>query len=270
MNSIFNAKNWSSKSLSKKKFKLLRSFDALLSGMLAENEMVYYISFGVKSSFFEQFFLGWVMYYLNRQAFIFTTKRILLIQFKGKYKPWDLIAQIPYQNVKKVKQTLFGNVKFYFASGETSFFIGMPKLDRKNIINITNTVREKTGGVSGSTGASENLCPYCFRVVSGFPKSCEKCGKPFKSSKKAGLLSLLFPGLGDFYLGHTKFAVLEISGAALAWISLFAPTGKTDQPLTVPFIVTSALVLFVIMHGLDFVVTSKIAKKGIYPVKVRT
>ncbi len=268
--SIFNADTWSSRSLSGKKFRLLRSFDALLSKMLNADEMVYYISFGVQSSFFEQFFLGWVMYYLNRQVFIFTTKRILLIQFKGKYKPWDLFAQIAYQNVKKVKQTFFGNVKFYFTGGESSFFISMPKYDRKNIVHITNAIREKMGSPTDVPGSNENLCPYCFTVVQGFPRSCSNCNKPFKSRKKAGLLSLVFPGLGDFYLGHKTFAVLEMFGAACAWISLFLPTAQAGQPTTVAFSITSALVLFALMHGLDCFVTSKIAKKGIYPIKRST
>jgi hypothetical protein len=262
--SIFNADKGSSRRLSKKKFKLLLSFDGLLAKILREGEKVYYVGTGVESTFFEQQFLGWAMHYLNRRAFIFTTQRILLIQFKGKYRPWDLLAQISYMNISKVKQTIFANLKLFYTNGKSSLFIGMPKYDRKNFSMIAGIIRDKMANASTASGGIENLCPHCFAMVSAFPKQCPQCAKPFKSSKKAGLLSLVFPGLGDFYLGHTGIAMMEIIAAALVWVSFFMPDKNSKDPVTAASMAVGVFILFVIMHGIDSMVTSRVAKKGIY------
>jgi hypothetical protein len=269
---IFSAEKGASKRLLKQKFKLLQGFDTHLAKILQPGERVYYVSTGVQSSAFEQQFLGWAMYILNRRAFIFTTKRMLLIQFKSKYRPWDLYAQIPYQNISKIKKSFFGYVSISFTNGKKSHFVGMPKYDRKNVVMITDSIREKIKAEAITRGSTENLCPHCYTVITEFPAACPACVKPFKSAKKAGLLSLLFPGAGDFYLGHRGIALMEIFGGAYIWfiwiMAVFAGANSegSGSKLAVGA-VFGCLVL--LMHGLDSFVTYKIARKGIYPEKVK-
>jgi hypothetical protein len=143
----------------------------------------------------------------------------------------------------------------------------MPKYDRKNISEISTLIREKMGSDSITTGGTEKLCPHCFSVVTGHPRVCACCKKAFKSSKKAGLLSLLFPGLGDLYLGHKGFAILEILGAAFVWISFFIPDPESKEPVTIVSIISIAIVGFILKHGTNSFVTTKLANKGVYPEK---
>lgn len=64
--------------------------------------------------------------------------------------------------------------------------------------------------------------------------SCPSCEAGFKSANTATLLSLAFPGIGDFYLGHLRFALMEMSGEKLFQTALtrdflpdFPANGKT-------------------------------------------
>lgn len=264
--SIFNDSKWLERGLSKNKFKLLSSVDSLLKKILQSDEQVFYISWGVKSSFIDQFFSGSLMYYINRKAFVFTTNRIILVQLKGKFKIWELVSQIPYKHVSKIKQTLFGNLKIFFTNDESSLFVHMPKIDRKKIPVISDTIHEKIG-TELIHGGVDNLCPHCFAVVEQFPAQCDICKKPFKSVKKAGFLSLLFPGLGDLYLGHRLIGCIEILAAFFLWFSIIASGNESGEPTTALEMAISVSILFVIMHGADALVTFNTAKKGIYPAK---
>jgi len=260
---IFRVDSRTARGLSKRKFRLLKAFDALLRKMLLDGEKVYYVSYGVETSFLESMFLGWVMYYLNRRAFVFTTSRILLIQFGGKYRPAALHAQIPYANINKVKPTFLGNFQLTFNNGKKSLFTKMPKYDRKMFVRIIDFLKGKLSDVEAAHGGVENLCPHCFRMIEAFPRSCPACNGKFKSASRAGLLSLIFPGLGDMYLGHRGFAVLEILGALLVWVVFFTPEeGVPMEPIDY---LVGAVIVFAVMHGVDALVTAKIGRKGLYP-----
>lgn len=65
---IFDEKGWRARRLSKKKFKLLRRVDPKLRQVLEAGERVRYLTSGSGVSFWEFYFLGWAMYYLNRRA----------------------------------------------------------------------------------------------------------------------------------------------------------------------------------------------------------
>lgn len=268
--SIFNADSWGAKRLSKMKFKILKRLDPLLGKMLNENEQVFYISYGVQSAPLEQMFMGWMVYLLNRRVFIFTNKRILLIQVKGKFAPWDLLSQIPYDNIEKIKRS-FANICIIYTNGKSVVFSGMSGYDRKSIPLITEKIREKRGIPENTVSAgAEKLCPYCFSVISGFPSGCDSCKRPFKSAAKAGLLSLLFPGFGDFYLGHRYFALLEIIGTAIIWLIILSPASESDEPMSLSERLIFAVVFFIFAHGMDALVTFFTGRKGIYPAKHKT
>jgi hypothetical protein len=265
--SIFNADSWGAKRLSKMKFNILKTLDPLLGKMLNENEQVFYISYGVQSVPLEQMFMGWMVYLLNRRVFIFTNKRILLIQVKGKFAPWDLLNQIPYENITKIKRS-FATIRIIYTNGKSAVFSGMSGYDRKNIPLITEKIREKRGTPenTGPAGA-EKLCPYCFTVINGFPSGCDTCKRPFKSAAKAGLLSLLFPGFGDFYLGHRYFALLEIIGTAIIWVIILSSAGESDEPMSLAERLILVVVFFTFAHGMDALLTFFTGRKGIYPAK---
>lgn len=269
---IFRTDSWGARRLSKQKFKLLRKVDPQIRAMLHEGERVYYVTWGVEYSILEGLLLGWVMFLMNRRAFVFTTQRVLLIQVGSRHNPLELRAQIRYPAIEKVKSSLGGNLKISFANGKSVVFASMPRRDRKFIQELTRTLAAEVGNAASpdAFAATENLCPHCYVEVAGFPHACEACRKPFKSARTAGLLSFLFPGVGDVYLGHRGFGTMEILGAGLVWLSVLLPVvvPLEGQPAlsTAEFGATAAM-LFGFMHGVDALFTRHIGRKGIYPAK---
>lgn len=262
---IFSAEGWRARSLSKKKFKLLKKIDSQVRAMLREGEKVYFITWGVESSLLESFFVGQIMYYINRAAFVFTTERILLLQISVRNKPLHLKSQIEYLAIAKIGRTMLGNCKIKFQSGKTSVFEKVPKGDRKFMQEVIEHLRSGIATRGIDIKEKENLCPRCYAAVEGFPLSCSHCDKPFKSANKAAWLSLIFPGLGKLYLGVLRtFAVFEIVVVSLAWVFWFGFVIQEERPEVV-LVLLEVLAFFVTLHGIAAIVTRHIGRKGIYP-----
>jgi len=91
---FFSTEGWGAKSISKRKFKLLKEINKQVLNMLKDDEKVHFITTGIEVSNMEAFLVGalWLQY-INRRALIFTNKRILLIQIDSKNKPRHLMFQ---------------------------------------------------------------------------------------------------------------------------------------------------------------------------------
>ena len=85
------------------------------------------------------------------------------------------------------------------------------------------------------------------------------------------LRSLIFPGLGDLYLGHTTFAVMEMLGAAgFLYVMVVGPLlGLPDEKGVVtetnPLYWAIACVLIAGVHGIDAMMTRRFALKSHHP-----
>jgi len=245
----------------KRKFTLLKNIDETVQGLLQEGEKVFFVTEGIYSSAAEQMFGGWAVYLLNRKAFVFTTHRIILIQIRGKGKPWELKTQIRYGAIRKLTSNFFGSMSVMMRTGRKMNFNGMPKFDRKYVSDMVQKFIESAHLEEVRTG-EENLCPHCGVMVQGYPEICESCGKAFKSAKKAAVLSLVFPGLGDWYLGHRLFAGFEMFGAFVFWFAILLGAAQ-EVDLGAAAIMIG--VVFIAMHGFDSIWTLHVGKKGIYP-----
>lgn len=277
---IFSAEGKDAKSLLQKKFKLLKSIDREVREMLNEDEKVYFLSSGLQTSIAEEYFAGVAYAFsINGRAIIFTTQRILLLQINGvrrfpalypfssrdeDIRPLSLKFQIQYSTIKEINRTLFGNLKIKFQNGGSLIFAYLPKEDGKLMEDEIKELQVRQSFPPLATLGLENLCPYCNRPVEGFPESCRHCWRPFKSARQVGWLSFIFPGLGDFYLGHRSFAIFKMIIAAILWIAVLSGAAFKNLQLLFPRLDT-ALILFVCMHGIDAIWTNHIAKKGIYP-----
>jgi hypothetical protein len=260
---IFSDAGFQARRLSKKKFKLLRRIDEHIQPMLRDQECVYYVTFGSSQAFWESFFLGWVMYYINRRAIVLTNLRILFLQIDSRGRPRDLRSQLDLRAIETIKRTAFGNTKLILRNGKSTLFTRLPRADRKSLQKIVERVRTDLPESETVTSGTEELCPHCYEVVAGRPTACPHCRKAFKSARRAGLLSLLFPGLGDIYLGHWKFAILEILVAAIIWLGFLIP--DPNYPLTPYEMLVGAVLIVVMLHGADAVGTLYIARKGHHP-----
>jgi hypothetical protein len=255
---IFDNRTWQARRRSKRKFRLLQLIDAKLQSMLLPGERVRYVTQGCGVSFWESYFLSRVVYYLNRRAIVITNRRVLLVQISLRDEPRELVAQLRYDAIARVGSTLLGNTKLQLGNGATHVFAYVPKEDRRLLQSLV-----KWTGLRGALDrvGLEDLCSHCYAVADGQPERCASCGGAFKSSLRAALLSLAFPGFGGWYLGHRTFALLEMMSAALVWVAVLR--SKSSATTVGRLVMAGLVVLF--LHGVDALTTRHIARKGLYP-----
>jgi len=271
---LFAAKGWFARRRAKARFKLLQKIDAKLTRVLHVGERVYFVSKGSLASTGEQFFAGQAAYYINLRALIFTTERVILMQIGSNLKPREIVSELPYASIRQVKSTWSGFCEVVLANGKKHRFSGMPSAERKFLRDFLAGVvtSDNPHALGKKSDGLMHLCPHCFIGVPSWPSLCGGCGGGIKSARTAALLSLAFPGLGDLYLGHRMFAVMEIIGTAFLWVVLvIAPllgTSMGEDPAEVDtgFHVFS-LVIVLGAHVIDAAVTHSFARKGHHPGK---
>lgn len=269
---LFKAEGFWQRRQAAKRLRLLQTLDGKLRRILRPSERVYFLTSGTTISLSEQFFVGWAAAYLNMRALVFTTERVLLVQLSGnRKKARELVAQIPYPALASVKSTWTGCCRIKLTDGNVLKFSSMPARDRKFIAEfLAGIVRGSTAPFgAGRSHGIENLCPHCYVHVPAHPPACPACGGGFKSPQQAALRSFLFPGLGDWYLGHRGFAILELLGSGFMWLvlvvaPLLAPEDPELGPPTAEYWLTAAVIIF-IAHAIDAMMTRHFARKGHHP-----
>jgi hypothetical protein len=252
---------------SQKKLAFLKKIDEALRATLRPGEHIVFLTQAIAHSFWESYFFGWAMYYMNRRAIALTTQRVLLLQIDARRRPRELRSQVELGAVDRFSRTAFGNTILHVTSGAKYVFIRVSRRDRKALVDLTVATKAKAAAPPGK-GDLQHLCPHCFQAVEAHPVECPACKGALKSWRKAGLLSFLFPGLGDIYLGHRGIAAFEILLAGFIWFSLIMEvvSPAPDSPPVAPGeLAVTIPMLFLILHGMDAIGTSFIAKKGHYP-----
>lgn len=260
---IFPTEGRGAKRRAKQLFKLLKKIDEPLRAMLREGERVSIVTTGVvQPSFLEWYLLGWAFYAMQRRAIVVTNQRLILLQIDSRDRPGETRNQISYNAVADVRGNWMGNVRVDFRDGRSAQLTAIPSVDRKRLVRIF----ERGFGVFDAQAARtavEDLCPHCYAPVADAPTACPSCGGGFKSPRTARRLSLVLPGAGDLYLGHTGFAVLEITVALILWgVFIALAFDPTMGVFALPFLV-GFIVLFV--HVPDAWTTGRIARKGLLP-----
>lgn len=261
---LFPNEGFWSRRASQKRLALLKKLDESLRAMLRPGERVLFLTQGIAYSFWESYFFGLPMYYLNRRALALTNERILLLQIDSRRRARQLRSQIRLGAITEFRRTGLGNTSLRLTSGKRYVFVYLPRRDWKHLSSLLSATKSQQAAVVADL---EQLCPFCLAVVEHHPTACPACHGALKSWVKAGRLSMLFPGLGDIYLGHSRLAVLEMLVAGLFWLNFVlgilypdprAPAGGMDIGATAVF----GLLL---VHGGDALTTFHIAKKGHYP-----
>jgi len=260
---IFDDNGYFKKKLCHRKFILLKNILPVLDVFKEKDEYIHYLSFGMLNKVAEQIIGGWAMIYLNRHAFIFTSKRILFVQLRGKFKVSKLKTMLDYSSIKKTKEHFFGSLSIVLNTGKKLNFVGIPRGDRKFIHENINKITSIIPVEKKTNQGIINLCPKCGIRIQGFPIFCNQCKTVYKSPLKAALLSLIFPGLGDMYLGHYGFGLMEILGAFLAWGIIVMPLLISSSGGIETLVIFLGTLL--LMHVPDALFTAYVARKGIYP-----
>ena len=274
---MFEAKGWWARRRAKARWKLVRKIDAKLRRVLRPEERVYHVSTGMLSDLGTQFFEGGTAaYYVNMRALVFTTERIVLLQIGSAQKPGLLVSELPYAALREVKGTWTGMCQLTLVNGKKHKLSRMPKADRKYLQGFLSGVvaqggaaaESAVGGLRKGADGFMHLCPHCFAGVAGRPTECPACGGGIRSANTAALLSLVFPGLGDWYLGYRGLAVMEMIGAVFLWFVLvIAPSMRPEavEGMEGGPIWGVAISIIVVAHVVDAVMTRGYALKGHYP-----
>lgn len=262
---MFSDASFSARRASKKRLRLLKRVDAALRPMLRPGERVAFLTSGVGYSFWESYFLGLITIYLNRRAIAVTNERLILIQIDSRQRPKELRSQIALTAVAGIRRTMFGNTVITLKEGKRYVFAYVPRPDRKVLTDLLS--QRPPSVTAASFGTLEHLCPHCYQRVAEYPDACPGCSRGFKSAHRAGLLSLLFPGLGDFYLGHRGFGMLEMLVAALIWVGALLP--DPQNPATAGGQVLTGAFIFLLFHVPDSIGTRYVGRKGLYPAGAR-
>ncbi|MBW2269501.1 MAG: hypothetical protein JRH16_13080 [Deltaproteobacteria bacterium] len=264
--SIFHAEGFGARRLKRQRFKLMKEIDSHLQNLLAEGEEVEFISWGTEFSLAEHYFMGLWAQLINRCALLCTNQRLLILQINSKRKVMDLKSQVRYQAIEKFAPGMLGALALVLRDGKKLMLTGIPRKDRKPMKALIAGKLEAARADARGSGR-ENLCPHCGHRVVGYPDRCNRCAGPFKSGARAGWLSLVFPGLGDFYLGHRALGVVEMLGAAVAWGIVVVPSAlaATAEPGAYTEVAVLGGIVFAFVHGVDCWITRRVGFKGIYP-----
>jgi hypothetical protein len=234
--------------------------------MLHEGEEVIYLTDGVKVSSAEQFFVGWMMYYYNHNAFVFTSARILLIHVIKKKTLGRFIGTIRYEDLLKVKTNWTGNLRMKFRNKKQVLFTRVAKQDRKFIKDfLVPLVNDNNPAVDKQAAMIIDLCPACYtQVADKDTVECPNCSCEFRTPKQAAIRSFILPGLGDLYLG-SKLGHLEVLFMLFLWFGTI--TGNLDlvaqgeDPIKIWL---GSLIFLGIIHLLDAAKSHYVARKGIF------
>jgi len=241
----------------RKRAEMLRKAEPVLQRVLNPMEVVRYATNGVRQLTWWLLTAGSMNPFANRTTLVLTDRRVLLIHTDSKQRPRMFANQLP---LERIRATAGRNSYIFIRSGrEQLMFHGVKRSEARRLRGLLETTATKEGGW-------QNLCPRCFTATDGAPPSCESCGEVFKSPKKAALRSLLFPGLGDFYLGYHKYAALEIIGASLLW-ALFLSTlisASSRRGLEGLLIAGPLFALVVFIHVGDALLTRAKARTGLH------
>jgi hypothetical protein len=241
----------------RKRAEMLRKAEPVLKRALDPTEVVRFATNGVRQLMWWLLTAGSMNPFANRTTLVLTDKRVLLIHTDWKQRPRMFANQLP---LDRIRDTSGRNSYIFIRTGkEQLMFHGVKRAEAAHVRNLLESTATKKGGW-------QNLCPRCFTPTDTAPPSCEKCGEEFKSPKIAARRSLFFPGLGDFYLGYRKYALLEIAGGAILWalfISTLVPATKA-RGLEGVLVTAPLFALLVLLHVGDAFLTSAKARTGLH------
>ncbi|MFW6079565.1 MAG: hypothetical protein ACODAE_08090 [Gemmatimonadota bacterium] len=258
---IFDGADARARRLSRKKLKLLRRIDERLRAVLDEGERVRYVTFGSAIDNSNHLVTWLAARIMNRRAIVLTDRRMLLLQIDDRLRPKRLVNQIRYPAIHEVTAGRTGNVRLRLGEDKARQFAGVPRRDgvflRELVESIGTTMRRAAIGL-------EHLCPRCHSVVQEPGASeCPTCALRFASTRRATLLSLLVPGLGDIPLGYHGLALVKFAVAAVVWLGPFL--SDVRGVATTAEIIAFIAGIVVVIHGAAAGSTWSLARMGVYP-----
>jgi hypothetical protein len=189
--------------IEKNRMKLLAKL-GFLAGFLDVDERIIFVTTGCSPfTALEQGTIGaaWLIA-VKRALFVLTNKRLFHIPVTIKNEYRGSIAQILYQDCKRL-QVKGSTLAAEYHSGKKEKFSCIPYGDRA-IIKQLNLQAEASDQPS-ERPQRNHLCPNCAQLLPKGVTVCPACGLEFKNRATSLKYSLLLPGGGYFYTGHPSW-----------------------------------------------------------------
>ncbi len=194
--------------LEKKQMKLLAKAAPLLRKVLEPDEEIHFVAPGATPySTLEFLTAGWLIVYLKRCLLVVTDRRLLHIPARYSFEPKMSISQVRYGDVveHKVGAFLGGKLKLTYRDNRKETFTAFPGWAAKKLKAM---LPPRSGqGPASMVKGRQYLCPRCAAVLAQDSATCAGCSLPFKDKKTALKYSLLYPGGGYFYTGHSWLGI---------------------------------------------------------------
>jgi hypothetical protein len=190
-----------------------RALDKLqepLRKMLEPDEAVLHIARGqMMPSGVERFFLGVHAYYLAPAMLVLTNHRLLhlFVTWNGMWKRGMRSARWGDMEEAKAKGLLSARLHIKYRDGKKEIYWRIRSDDGKKIQLLLEVLLPTAAGESSPALSMTSLCPDCRAALTPGVYECPNCRLKFKDERTALRRSLLIPGGGFFYTGHTLLGV---------------------------------------------------------------
>lgn len=190
-------------------------------------------------SVLEQILTGPAFLYFKRALFVFTDKRILHIPTRFNYALHGSISQIQYGDCTHLGLKGRCLVAVY-KNGRHEIFPYIGRKEKKKIKVLLESIASKPKD-AGRLNRRAYLCPSCANTLKNPGPACPTCKLAFKTSLKAKLMAILFPGGGYFYSRYTLpgAAVGIIEAALLIYLSFNLLSLRAGRPVDMTMLAIS-------------------------------
>ena len=196
---------------------------------------------------------------INQTVFILTNARLILLHCNSKGVTSEPCWMIYYSEIKTFKTRFTGLVDLQLLDGKRLRFSGFPKADRKAMPLIFEEAMDgylDRGFEPDCSQSRENACSHCFSVIPKATYECPNCHATYWKATQIAGRSFIFPAWGDIIMKHYPLAVIEFLGYAFTWVVV---GGLLSEGSIGP-----AIMVLIIAHGFDALVTLMIARKGLH------
>lgn len=250
------------------KLELLLNLRPRLRAVLVDGEKVIYIAKGLVGNWWDLLCAGtYVSQSWIRTCVVLTDLRILIFNINRAGLQQDFRNQILCSEIKEVvpQSFLSGNPRLKLKDRVSFSMAGFRDLDRRQMeIYVPDLVAGTPEDVPRVAKSIEYMCPHCPATYTEHQTACASCGTAFKSPRKAAVMSLLLPGLGNFYLGHGAYGVYEMIGSLIEWailvVMIVGAVMRADGRLSFLII---WIVIIVLTNTTAFFLTRAMARKGL-------
>lgn len=250
------------------KLKLLKNLLPSLITALLESEELIYVARGCVMKGWEQFFAGGLAaHYANITCVVLTDRRILLVNCQHSGKQKHFRNQVLYTEIADIKMRSFlsNASRIKLKDGKSILIGGFKATDKKQMESlIPERMAEMPAEAPCMDKSVQYVCPHCATIYTNLESECAHCGSTFKSPQKAAMMSLILPGLGDLYLGHTAFGVMEMIGSLFEWLVLIgAILSYISKEKDAQSFLVTWIIIMVLTNVIDYFLTKAMGRKGL-------